>query len=90
MSEVQGQSERIIYWKPADTRPIERTNVIHRYRISRVYSVEVHPQDAGNFLIDIELAKGCELSFTFSEIFDVQQLCEAVENYEIPDISNPK
>lgn len=79
MSSAQEEEKKtVIYWQPEDTRPIERTRIIHRFTVKRVFNIEVHSQGNGWFCIDIETAKGCNPDLSYSETFDQNVLYPAV------------
>ena len=57
----------------------ERTNIIHHFKLNNAFRVEVHPQDRGVWLIDIETTKDHDLSVSFLETFDMEEMVNKIE-----------
>jgi len=55
-----------------------RTNKSYRFNIEGAFLVEVHRQDAGNWLIDVETMKGKTPKVSFNEYFYMEEIVDGV------------
>ena len=64
---------------PADDTPVERTNITHRFKLFNAFAVKLHKQNEGVWLLDVETMKNRDITVSFVETFDLEEMVDQLE-----------